>query len=116
MLQLILKALIIGGIVVGGAELAKKSAVLSAILISLPLTSIVALTFIYLDSKSTEKVAAVSINIIWMVLPSLVFFLVLSLLLRNNLKFFPALGLSIALMTAAYSAYVTLLNKWGITI
>ena len=47
--QLIGRSLLVGSIVVAASELAKKSAVFGALVVSLPLTSILAMTALYLS-------------------------------------------------------------------
>ncbi len=66
---LIVKGVLSGALVVGVSEIAKRSTLFAAVFASLPLTSILAMIWLYLDSDSTESVRALSIGIFWMVLP-----------------------------------------------
>ena len=59
-------------LVVAISEIAKRSSLMGALLASLPLTSILAFIWLYLETGSGEKVAALSASILWLVLPSLV--------------------------------------------
>jgi L-lactate permease len=102
---LLLKALLSGAIVAAASELARRSSVMGAILISLPLTSILAAIWLYRDTRDTGQVAALSWSILWVVVPSLVFFVVLPLALRS-IDFWPALALACAATAAGYVLWV----------
>lgn len=116
MVYLILKGVITATVVVGVSELAKRSSLFGAILASLPLTSILAMIWLYTDSKNVESVKALSVGIFWMVVPSLFFFIVLPLLLKMGLRFYPALVISCAAMSAIYWLYVPVIRRLGVEI
>ena len=72
--QLIGKGLLAGSIVVAASELAKKSAVFGALVVSLPLTSILAMTALYHDTRDASQVADFAESIVWLVKPSVPLF------------------------------------------
>lgn len=115
-MQFFLRVLISALIIAGVAELGRRSSVLAAILASLPLTSILALSFLYAESRQTEQVVTLSWSIFWAVLPSLVFFIALPTFIKLGLGFVPALVLSCVVMALAYSAYAALLGRFGMTL
>ncbi|MDP2057278.1 MAG: DUF3147 family protein, partial [Thiobacillus sp.] len=79
-------------ILVAIAEVAKRSTFWAAALASLPLTSLLAFVWLYLDTGDVQKVAALSSGIFWLVLPSLLLFVLLPVLLRNGMGFWPSLA------------------------
>ena len=97
------KTLVTVLIVAGIAELSRRYSLMAALLASLPLTSILALIWIYVDSKDVQKIASMSYDIFWLVLPSLAFFLLLPFLLKFNIKFALAMLISCAITAALYS-------------
>lgn len=115
-MQYIIKIVISAFIIAGVSELGKKFAPVAAILASLPLVSILALIWLYNDTKNIQKVTELSGSIFWAVLPSLIFFLVLPLLLKNGVKFTPAMIISAITMFIAYSIYIVVLTKFGVKI
>lgn len=115
-MQYILKILITALVVTGVSELAKRYSVIAAILASLPLTSILAMTWLYHDTKDAQKIISLSYGIFWAVLPSLVFFAVLPLLLKSGLRFSISMALASLVMFAAYTLYVFALGKFGVKI
>ena len=99
----ILKTLISALIIVVVGELSKRSSALAAFLLALPIVSITAFMWIYLESKDGVKIAEISEGTFWYVLPTLPMFLFLSWLLRNNYNFYLAL-LICCLLTAGLFA------------
>lgn len=115
-MQFLLRVLISALIIAGVAELGRRYSVLAAILASLPLTSILALSFLYFETRQTELVVELSYSIFWAVLPSLIFFIALPTLIRSGLSFVPALLLSCVITALAYSAYAALLGRFGVSL
>ena len=89
---------------------------MAAILASLPTTSILAILWLYRDTHDSERVVSLSNNIFWAVLPSLVFFVVLSLTLKWGLRFGWAMILSSVTMAVSYAIYAAILNRFGVKI
>ena len=101
-LQLVVRLLLSGGLIVGASEIAKKNDVFGAFLASLPLISVFAMVWLYNDTGDPEQIATFSKDIFWLVIPSLVLFLTLPLFLQKGMEFWPALGISILLTVLAY--------------
>ena len=116
MLYATLKVLLTSVLVVAVSETAKRSVLFGAILASIPLTSVLAMVWLYVDTGDTEKVARLANGIFWLVLPSLVLFLSLPLLLRSGMDFYASLAASIALTVGAYFAMLYALRLAGIEI
>jgi type III secretory pathway component EscU len=104
-MYLLLKAVLSGAIVAIASEVARRSSLLGAVLVSLPLTSILALAWLYRDTSDVDEVAALSWSILVVVVPSLVFFVALPVALRS-LAFWPALALACAVTAVAYAVWV----------
>lgn len=114
MLYLVFKALVSGAIVAAASDIAKRSPGFGALVVSLPLTSLLAFIWFWQDSHDTENVASLSQSTFWFVLPSLPMFLVLPMMLRNGIGFWIALGLSCALTIALYFGMVWALGRFGV--
>jgi hypothetical protein len=114
MTQFVLRVLISALIIATVAEVAKRYTLFAAIIASLPLTSILAIIWLYYDTRDVEPIIELSSSIFWAVLPSLLFFVALPTLLRLGLKFVPSLLLSAVVMIVAYSVYVALMGRFGI--
>jgi uncharacterized membrane protein (GlpM family) len=113
-MKILLKVIITALLVTGISELSRRYTTLAAILASLPLTSILAMIWLYLDTKDAGKISDLSYGIFWAVLPSLLFFIALPLLLKAGFKFPLALLVSCVLMAGFYFGYLAILKKLGI--
>lgn len=116
MLYTVLKVAITACLVVAIAEVSKRSTAFGALIASLPLTSLLAMLWLYGETGDTAKIASLSLSIFWYVLPSLVLFLALPALLGQGLGFWPSLAIASALTVAAYFAMSALLARFGIAL
>jgi len=113
MIRFLIKILITALVVAGVSELGKRSGFIAALLASLPLTSLLAFIWMYLDTKDAVAVAGLSMDIFWLVIPSLLFFPVFSYLLRHEVQFGISLIVSAVLTTGFYFLFFFLLKKSG---
>lgn len=114
MWQYALKVTLTAIIIVAIAEIAKRSSFWAAVLASLPLTSVLAFLLLYLETGSTQKIAALSQGIFWLVIPSLLLFVLLPLLLRTGWGFWISLVTSLLATAAAYFAMAWAMSRFGI--
>lgn len=112
-IQLAVRALVSGGLVVGASELAKKNELLGALIVSLPLVSIMAMIWLYNDTSDVEQVADFSTGILYLVIPSLTLFIALPVLLRRGVEFWPALGVACALTVGAYLIGLQIVSRYA---
>ena len=115
-MYLLLKAVISGILVALASEAARRSTLLGAVLISLPLTSILAVIWLYRDSHDVERVAALSWSILWVIVPSVVFLIALPVALRNGVGFIASITLAIVLTVVAYAIWIVVARAIGIKI
>lgn len=113
-LYLILKAVISGALVAAVSEVARRYPGWGGLLASLPLTSLLAIVWLYRDSGDSERVAALAGSTFWFVLPSLPLFLVLPALLRSGMGFWVALAVGVAGTLALYALFFWGAPKLGI--
>lgn len=85
------------------SEISKRSSLWAATLASLPLVSLLSIVWIYLDTRDLDQIASLSNDIFWLVLPSLLFFIVLPLLIQEGLSFWPSLAISCLATIAGYT-------------
>jgi len=111
--QLVVRGLLSGGVVVGASELAKRNEMMGALLVSIPLISLLAIIWLYNDTSDTEQVADFTTGILWLVIPSMVLFLSLPIFLRKGMDFWPALGAACALTVVAYYIGLQLASNYA---
>lgn len=114
MMEYAVKVIVSALIIATVAEIAKRSSFLGGLIASLPLVSILAFVWLYVDTRSTERVAALSYSIFWLVVPSLSLFIALPWLLKKTGSFYLSLGGGIAVMLLCYLGLVLTLKRFGI--
>jgi hypothetical protein len=108
------KILISAVVIAAVSEIARRSTWFGALIASLPLTSLLALIWLYQDTRETGRVAQLSMEIFWLVIPSLLLFVMLPLLLRRGVSFYPALSLAAGCTIAGYFLMFVLLQRVGV--
>ena len=108
--KIFLSALII--VVVNKAQLFNDR--LSALLIALPLTSLIAMLWMHHAGQSTERLANHAEGTFWFVLPTLPMFLIFPWMLRNHWGFWTALAVNCAITTVLFWVTVVVLRRFGI--
>ncbi|UCD69821.1 MAG: DUF3147 family protein [Betaproteobacteria bacterium] len=110
----IFKLLVTVLLVVLVSELAKRSTLYGALLASVPLVSVLAMIWLFVDTRDTERVAALSGSILWLVLPSLALFIVLPVLLKAGVNFYLSMAIGVAITMFCYWLAITFLPQFGI--
>ena len=113
-LQLIIKALISGAVIVAVSELAKKNNLLASVIHSLPLTSLLAFIWLYASTRNAELIGQHAYGTFWFVLPTLPMFVLMPWLIRTLGGFWPALAAGVVLTVALYFLTMRLLTLAGV--
>ena len=107
----------LSGIIIGVvSEVAKRSPAFGALIVSLPLVSLLAIIWLWRDTGDVERTSVLAQSTFWYVLPSLVLFIVLPLMLSQGYGFWPSLTAASALTFAAYLAMIAILSRFGIVL
>lgn len=114
MLYLTLKAVTSGIIVAIASEIAKRYPGIGALIASLPLVSVLGMIWLWNDKPDPANMAAHAGATFWYVLPSLPMFLLIPVLLRRGIGFWPALMAGCALTIALYTMMTWAAPRFGI--
>lgn len=114
MLYLLIKSAISGLMVAVASESARRSPGLGALIVSLPLVSILAMIWLWRDTHDAERLAVQAGSTFWYVLPSLPMFLLMSALLRRGVGFWPALAAGCLLTVALYTVMIAAGSRFGL--
>jgi uncharacterized membrane protein (GlpM family) len=114
MLYTIIKLIVSAGLIVLISELAKRQSLFAALLASLPLTSILAFIWIYVDTGDLETIQQLSGQIFWLVIPSLVLFILMPWCIRQGMGFWLSLLLSSGATALSTFGMTLLLRQLGI--
>ncbi len=82
MVYILIKTLITAVVVVVVSEIARRSSLLGGLIASIPLVSFLAIIWLYLETKDSQKIIDLSHSIILMIIPSLTFFIVLPFVMK----------------------------------
>jgi uncharacterized membrane protein (GlpM family) len=107
----VLKILISSALIVLISEVAKRNGIMAGLFASVPLVSFLAIIWLYIETKDVTKIAQLSTDIFWLVLPSLSFFIVFPYLLRKNMLFGWAMLLATGIMIILYLGLLLILKR-----
>jgi hypothetical protein len=116
MLAFVLRAGVSGVLIALVALLARRSPALGALVASLPLVSVMGMMWLWHDTRDPARLAAHAEATLWYVLPSLPMFVLIPVLLRHGIGFWPALGAGCALTVALYLATVAIAARFGVVL
>ena len=110
----IVKLIITTFLIVLISEISKRSSLAGALLAAIPLVSILAMTWMYVDTNSSSNAVEFSNRIVWLIAPSMTLFIVFPILIKKGLGFYLSMGISIVMTIFAYYSVIFILGKFGI--
>lgn len=116
MTYFIVKCLLSGIIIGVVSEVARRSPALGALIVSLPLVSLLGIMWLWRDTNDVGRIADHAQSTFWYVLPSLPMFLVLPAMLRAGVGFWSSIGASCALTIVLYTFTAWSLARFGISL
>lgn len=111
MLYYLIKIFLSAGIIVVVTEVSKHNPIVGGFIKSLPLISLLAIFWLYFDTKDIDKVAELSISTLWFVLPTLPFFVALPFMLKHGYGFYISLFSAMLVMLLGYMGMLALLKN-----
>ena len=105
-----LTALIIFAIV----QVSERSTLLAAVLASVPIVSVLAMMWMNHEGQSAEQISVFAKEIVWLLIPSLLMFIVMPLLIDRGWEFYPALGAGLMTTIVGYFIMIQIMEKYGL--
>lgn len=96
------------------SEISKRSSLMGSILASIPLISVLAMIWLYVDTGDNKKVIELSTSIFWLVIPSLTLFISLPIFLKKGFAFYSSMFISVGLTIIAYYLMIFILQKCSV--
>ncbi|TDU71064.1 hypothetical protein EI77_02182 [Prosthecobacter fusiformis] len=112
----LIKLFLSAGMIVTITEIAKRNNAAASIIHSLPLTSVLAFIWIYLETKDAALIGRHAYGTFWYVLPTLPMFILMPWLIKKLGGFWPAFGAGIVLTVALYLLTMRLLKLAGVNL
>jgi hypothetical protein len=109
----VIKVVVTAAIVVAVSELSKRSTLAGSLLASVPIVSVLAMIWLYTDTRDAAQVASLARSVFWLVLPSLVLFLLLPVMLDRGYQFSVSLAASIGATVLVYLAAIAVGRHLG---
>jgi len=106
--KILLTALVIFAV----AQLSQRDTLLAAVLASIPLVSVLAMMWMNQDGATSEEIIMFSRDIVWLVLPSLLLFIVMPELIERGWNFYPALGGGLCATVIGYFLMIELMKRF----
>jgi len=113
-LYLIIKAALSGIIVAAVSEIARRYPGWGGLVASLPLTSLLAMVWLYRDTHEPQRVAELSMSTFWFFLPSVPLFVALPMLIRSGVPFWASMVIVVAGTLALNAAWFWAAPRLGI--
>ena len=105
-----LTALIIFAVV----QVSERSTILAAVLASIPIVSVLAMMWMNHEGQSAEQISVFAKEIVWLLIPSLLMFIVMPLLIERGWEFYPALGAGLMTTIIGYFLMIQVMEKYGL--
>jgi len=112
--QYVVKIVVTALLVVAISEVSKRSSFIGALLASIPMVSVLAMIWLYTDTRDVTQVAALTRSVFWLVLPFLVLFLLLPVLLTRGYAFYASLAVSIGATILVYLGAISVGRHLGL--
>lgn len=101
-------------LIVSISEISKISSFVGALLASVPIISVLAMCWLYIDTKDVEQISSLTTNIFWLVLPSLSLFIILPILMKAQVPFYISMTIGLVVMMGCYFSMVFIVGKFGV--
>ena len=116
MLLFLIKAAVSGLLVALISTIARRYPGWGGLVASLPLVSVMAMVWLYGESREPEKVAALAMSTFWFFLPSMPMFLIIPYMIRSGWSFGTTMVAAIVITMALYAGMNWLAPKLGIAL
>ncbi len=114
MTYLLVKAAISGLLIALASEVARRNAGLGALIVSLPLVSVLAMIWLWRDTHDPVRLADHAAATLWYIAPSLPMFVLMPVMLRGGWGFWTSLLAGCALTAALYLSMIWLGPRFGL--
>ena len=114
MLYLLVKAVVSGVLIAIISEVARRNPGWGGLLASLPLTSLIAVIWLWRDTRDPLRIADQATSTFWFVLPSLPLFLIIPAMLRAGWGFWPTILIACAITLGLYAGMFAFSARLGI--
>ena len=109
-----IKVLVSSLLIVLITEISKTDTWMGALIKSLPLVSLIAMVWLYVETQDAQRVASLAYGTFWFVLPTLPLFLVFPALVKLGWGFWPSLVIGLCVLLISYGLTMWALRHWSV--
>lgn len=95
-------------------QVSERNTLLAAALASVPIVSVLAMMWMNHDGQSAEEISGFAKDIAWLLIPSLLMFIVMPFLIERGWEFYPALGAGLLTTILGYFLMIQIMEKHGL--
>lgn len=110
---LVFKYALTAAVIVVASELAKRSDRLGALILALPLMTVITMFWLFAENQSSEKIARHAWYTFWYVVPTLPMFLLFPWLI-GRFGFYAAMAASVGITLLSFAAFAALVRRFGV--
>ena len=107
-----IKILVTALIIFAVAQLSQRDTLLAALLASIPLVSVLAMMWMNHEGATSDEIINFSKDIVWLILPSLLLFIVMPELIQRGWNFYPALGGGLSATIIGYFVMLEIMRRF----
>ena len=107
-----IKILVTALIIFAVAQLSQRDTLLAALLASIPLVSVLAMMWMNHEGASNDEIINFSKDIVWLIPPSLLLFIVMPELIQRGWDFYPALGGDLSATIIGYLLMIEIMDRF----
>jgi len=96
------------------SEISKRYSLAGALLAAIPLVSILAMTWMYVDTGESVSAVEFSKRIVWLIAPSMTLFIAFPILIKKGVGFYPSMFIATVMTIFAYYSVIFVVGKFGI--
>jgi len=112
MLQYVVKIALSALLIVAVSEIAKRQSLFAALVASLPVISILAMIWLYIETADVARISELSYQIFLLVIPSLALFLLLPVFIKWGWGFWFSMGAAISATIVCYFVMLYLIRTY----
>ena len=108
--KICLSAIIIFAVV----QVSERNTLLAAVVASVPIVSVLAMKWMNHEGQSADEISGFAKDIAWLLIPSLLMFIVMPVLIDRGWEFYPALGAGLLTTILGYFLMIQFMEKYGL--
>ena len=87
---------------------------MAAVMASIPIVTVLSMMMMHHEGQTAMEISVFAKDIVWLLIPSLLMFIVMPLLIDRGWDFYPALGAGLMTTIIGYFVMIQIMDKCGV--